>query len=957
MADSFTILENLIRIIERRMSPGRAAKVLAVVRRNRGALLRAIDASVAAMEDERTRIESLARARAADMRREEKKEEPKPLVMVGLPWDRNPNKLLISSPYRMDSSTWDRYQRAVTPLRFVKRWGAEPSAGYEGTTKAVANVVASLQRSGFEVRASDNAAAAALAQGVEQAGSLVRQADAHIQQVVRRLPSTHRPRPYQIEGIRWLAATPVGLVLDEMGLGKTMQVLLAAGDRLLVISPASVKAVWEKEARLWRPDLKPTILSGRDSFRWPRKGEIVIVNYSMLRPSTYAVVVEGRKHNAKPVSIVVSSLVGQGILGKKKGKSRNAAAAALTAAIGGRYPQEITSNLKALKEAEKYRATLSLNGYDARIDVDEGVQSAGPAPAGTDAVADEVHYLKNSRTKRHQAVRAIMDEVEASNGHRWGATATPLTNRPVDLRDVLRSIGAFDKAFGSKAAFSRAFGGKEHEVEAKPTPDAAEQLAQISIRRLKKDVAKELPPKTKTSIPVTLDDKAARAVAAIERKLMPAVEEAVAVSGARSAEEIAEAVRVALHKPATIGAMAKARKVIALAKLPASLRLIERLEKQGRPVLFLSAHSSVTDAFKKRRGWAVIDGALATAKRQPIVDAFQDGKLRGIALTIKAGGTGLTLTRAADVVVNDREWSDAANEQAYDRAHRIGSTNPVTIYILKANAWLEDRLAELIDLKAGLHKVTVNPVQTLGGRLPTAVDVKPVEVGLADRRPHDQPARWTKIDDKFYVSAPVDVLTAALKSKRPIKVTSRRGIKDVYIEDIKMHGGLAYGVPPARGTADADVVARVITMAEHPDAGRADGEPSLIQWLHNIYKKEGRVPDTVKGKPIREVLVRIEKNLAKKRRKREMRRENYHKYAVPAKTEQEHFAAEALETLGALDPDHAQKQNDVGFSASTQDGHELLSRLREFGGLRPDDWKRAKAIAKVHHIQVGEFPS
>ena len=90
--------------------------------------------------------------------------------------------------------------------------------------------------------------------------------------------------PHQAEGIEYLRANAKAFLTDEMGLGKTIQALmaLAANAAALVVCPASLKGNWEREVKAWRPDLTPVILKGRGSFRWPRAGEVVIVNYELF---------------------------------------------------------------------------------------------------------------------------------------------------------------------------------------------------------------------------------------------------------------------------------------------------------------------------------------------------------------------------------------------------------------------------------------------------------------------------------------------------------------------------------------------------------------------------------------------------------------------------------------------------------------------------------------------------
>lgn len=100
--------------------------------------------------------------------------------------------------------------------------------------------------------------------------------------------------PFQREGVRWLAPREAALLADEQGLGKTVQLLIAApeGAAVLAVVPAIVKGNWIREARRWRPDLRPVMLSGRNAFRWPQAGEILVVNYDILP----ACEIEGREH-------------------------------------------------------------------------------------------------------------------------------------------------------------------------------------------------------------------------------------------------------------------------------------------------------------------------------------------------------------------------------------------------------------------------------------------------------------------------------------------------------------------------------------------------------------------------------------------------------------------------------------------------------------------------------------
>lgn len=94
---------------------------------------------------------------------------------------------------------------------------------------------------------------------------------------------TYQPYPYQLTGRDFLQGRQRALLGDEMGVGKTVQALLALDNSgAIVICPASLKRNWAKECRRWRPDLKPAILNGMYSLRWPEPGEVVITNYETL---------------------------------------------------------------------------------------------------------------------------------------------------------------------------------------------------------------------------------------------------------------------------------------------------------------------------------------------------------------------------------------------------------------------------------------------------------------------------------------------------------------------------------------------------------------------------------------------------------------------------------------------------------------------------------------------------
>lgn len=109
-------------------------------------------------------------------------------------------------------------------------------------------------------------------------------------------------RPYQEAGRRFLASMQVGVLGDEMGVGKSCQALTAISTpSALVVAPSVAKGVWLRECAAWRPDLKPSVLSGRGSFRWPQPGELLITNFDILPVSPR--MIKARRDKGLPVDL------------------------------------------------------------------------------------------------------------------------------------------------------------------------------------------------------------------------------------------------------------------------------------------------------------------------------------------------------------------------------------------------------------------------------------------------------------------------------------------------------------------------------------------------------------------------------------------------------------------------------------------------------------------------------
>ena len=142
-------------------------------------------------------------------------------------------------------------------------------------------------------------------------------------------------------------------------------------------------------------------------------------------------------------------------------------------------------------------------------------------------------------------------------------------------------------------------------------------------------------------------------------------------------------------------------------KLDALDQLLDSAAENGEAALVFTQYVAMAELLAKhldQRGIVVglLHGDLSPTARQRLVDSFQAGELPVLLLSLRAGGTGLNLTRATQVIHYDRWWNPAVEDQATDRAYRIGQDKPVTVHRLITEGTVEDRVAELLDAKREL---------------------------------------------------------------------------------------------------------------------------------------------------------------------------------------------------------------------------------------------------------------
>ena len=226
--------------------------------------------------------------------------------------------------------------------------------------------------------------------------------------------------------------------------------------------------------------------------------------------------------------------------------------------------------------------------------------------------------------------------------------------------------------------------------------DAIKRLVKpLILRRLKGDVLDDLPPKTEVTRFVELGEKERSGYEACRLK---ALEDVASAEKKRKLALLLTGLtrlrRYCCNPSLVMGGK------LASAKLEALAELMEELRDGGHRALVFSQFTDYLEIVKKMvegKGWSLqyLDGSTPLKERGRRVDAFQNGEGDFFLISLKAGGTGLNLTAADYVIILDPWWNPAVENQAADRAHRIGQRRPVTIYRLIAKDTVEERVMAL----------------------------------------------------------------------------------------------------------------------------------------------------------------------------------------------------------------------------------------------------------------------
>jgi SNF2 family DNA or RNA helicase len=315
-------------------------------------------------------------------------------------------------------------------------------------------------------------------------------------------------------------------------------------------------------------------------------------------------------------------------------------------------------------------------------------------------VADEAQYIKNRDTLNAQTVKRLRGET------RLALTGTPVENSLAELWSIFDFLMP-----GYLFPYARFRVQYELPIVRGADSAAAERLRQLVrpflLRRLKRDVLPELPPKTETVLKAAMESEQRKLYVATLARTRQDLEAALSTHSAGQGRLMILAALTRLRQICCDPALLYEDYHGGSVKLDACLELVESCIASGHRLLLFSQFTSMLDILETRlnaMGVATckLVGATKTSDRQQLVSDFNQGDTPVFLISLKAGGTGLNLTGADVVIHYDPWWNAGAQNQATDRAHRIGQQNSVQVYKLISRDTVEERILRLQEEKTAL---------------------------------------------------------------------------------------------------------------------------------------------------------------------------------------------------------------------------------------------------------------
>lgn len=310
-------------------------------------------------------------------------------------------------------------------------------------------------------------------------------------------------------------------------------------------------------------------------------------------------------------------------------------------------------------------------------------------------ILDEAQAIKNYATQTAQSVKSLQAK------HRFALTGTPVENRLEELWSIFDAI--FPELFGSRSAF--------HELTRE---EVAKRVRPFLLRRLKIDVLKELPEKIESVQATRLLPEQKKLYVAYLAKLRHETvkhldKDTFEKNRIKIFAGLTRLRQLCCHPALFVEGYAGSS-----SKFEQLLEIVDECRSAGKRMLIFSQFTEMLGLIGRELGYQGIpyfylDGQTAAAERVELCSRFNEGERELFLISLKAGGTGLNLTGADTVVLYDLWWNPAVEQQAADRAHRMGQKNVVQVIRLVTHGTIEDKMYELQKKKKSLIDEVIQP--------------------------------------------------------------------------------------------------------------------------------------------------------------------------------------------------------------------------------------------------------
>ena len=323
-------------------------------------------------------------------------------------------------------------------------------------------------------------------------------------------------------------------------------------------------------------------------------------------------------------------------------------------------------------------------------------------------ILDEAQNIKNAGSVAAQAVKQLQADT------RFALTGTPMENGVGELWSL------FDFVLPGYLPGYNTFLRKYQDGE--NAADLLKRIQPFLIRRLKQDVLEELPDKMETTLTARMTPEQERIYRAALERLRPKIDQLLEDKGAgRGRIEVLSAI-TELREICCHPSLVMSDYRGGSGKEEMLMELLPEMVRNGRRILIFSQFTSMLKLLRGRMEEAgfttlYLDGDTPAGERLSLTDRFNEGEGEAFLISLKAGGSGLNLTGADTVILYDPWWNPAAEEQATDRAHRIGQQKKVTVIRLVTGESIEEQVVELGSRKKALFERLITPGETVIGAM------------------------------------------------------------------------------------------------------------------------------------------------------------------------------------------------------------------------------------------------